>query len=131
MYWNPVPLMDGIASLPILAAPLLTVLLAFAGWCTNLRKLRQSDHLLVAGGIAMAMVLPINFAFSYKMYLLTGAPPTDATPRYYFPIAFVLIPAAACWTIQRLSPTIEIAISWFILLGMVVGPAWIAIWFAS
>ncbi len=128
--WNPVPLMDGFASLPVVAGPLLMVLLALAGWYANVRQLRQSDHLLVAGGIAMAMVLPINFAFSYKMYILTGAPPTDATPRYYFPIALALIPAAACWTIQRLNPTIRIALTWFVLLDLVVGPAWIAIWSA-
>lgn len=126
--WNPFPSMDGIASLPGLAGPLLMVLLALAGWYANARNLRQADHLLVAGGIAIALVLPINFAFSYKMYIQTGAPPTDATPRYYFPIALALIPAAACWTIQRLSPTIKAVLTWCILLALVVAPAWMAAW---
>jgi hypothetical protein len=76
-------------------------------------------------------VLPINFAFSYKMYRLTGAPPTDATPRYYFPIALALIPASACWSIERLNPTIKRILTWVILFALVVGPAWMAMWSAG
>ena len=126
--WNPVPVMDGLISLPVLVGPLFMVLFALAGWCANVLRLQQSDHLLVAGGLAMAIVVPINFVFSYKLYTLTGAPPTDATPRYYFPIALVLIPAAACWTIQQLKPSVITGVTWFLLLSLMVGPAWIAIW---
>jgi hypothetical protein len=41
-----------------------------------------------AGGIALAMVLPLHLAFSYKMYCAVSAPPCNAVLRYYLPLAF-------------------------------------------
>jgi hypothetical protein len=120
--WNPVLGMKGALSIAILLVPSAVLLLAGAAWLRNWRPVLGQDQVIFAGGIALAMVLPLHLAFSYKMYCATGAPPFDAVPRYYFPLALTVLPAAACWSLSRIRQPIQPVLCWILIIGLALAP---------
>jgi len=120
--WNPILAMQGLLSIAILLVPSAVLLLAGAAWLRNWRPVLGQDQLIFAGGVALAMVLPLHLAFSYKMYCATGAPPFDAVPRYYFPLALTVLPVAACWSLSRISRPIQAVLCWILIIGLALAP---------
>jgi hypothetical protein len=121
--WNPVLVMTGPVSVAILLVPLALLLLAGAAWLRNWRLVQGQDHLIWAGGIALAMVLPLHLAFSYRMYCAVGAPPFDAVPRYYFPLALSVLPVSACWLLSRIRGPAQPILCWVLMLGLLLASA--------
>lgn len=120
--WNPILGMTGLPSIAILLVPAAVLLLAGAAWLRNWRPVVGQDHVIFAGGIALAMVVPLHLAFSYKMYCATGAPPFDAVPRYYFPLALTVLPAAACWSLSRIRRPVQHVLCWILIIGLTLAP---------
>lgn len=116
--WNPVLVMTGPISVAILLVPSALLLLAGAAWLRNWRPVQGQDHLIWAGGIALAMVLPLHLAFSYRMYCTVGAPPFDAVPRYYFPLALSVLPVSACWLLSRIRGPAQPILCWVLMIGL-------------
>ncbi len=100
--WNPSNVMDGWRSAAVLAGPTATFLLAIPTFVGNSAVWRARHPVAGAAGIALAAMAVVHFAFSYHMHRLTGSPPFDAVPRYYFPLALATVPEAACITLARL-----------------------------
>ena len=120
--WNPVLGMAGPVSVAILLVPSAILLLAGVAWLRNWRPVQGQDHVIWAGGIALAMVLPLHLAFSYKMYCAVGAPPFDAVPRYYFPLALSVLPVSACWLLSRIKGPIRLVLCWILMIGLALAP---------
>ena len=116
--WNPVTSMSGIAADGILLAPVITLLLALLAFMTNNPLRRRADSMITAGGLALAMTAALHVAFSYHMYRLTGSPPLDAVPRYYFPLALIILPLAACWTLSRMVGGMRVAVGCTLAIGL-------------
>lgn len=116
--WNPMLGMTGPVSLAILLVPSALLLLAGAAWVRNWRPVHGQDHLVWAGGIALAMLLPLHLAFSYKMYCAVGAPPFDAVPRYYLPLALSVLPVSACWSLSRIRGPAQPIVCWILIIGL-------------
>ncbi len=114
--------MTGAVSIAILLVPVTILLLAWVAWFGDWRMVRGQDHLVWAGGIALAMVLPLHLAFSYQMYRATGAPPFDAVPRYYFPLALTVLPASASWSLSRVPAPVRPVLCWIIMFCLVLVP---------
>ena len=108
--WNPVMSMTGWAQAVVLAGPVLVLALAAAGIAASLSPRGQPDPVVAAGGIALAVILPLHLVFSYRLYQETGSPPMDAVPRYYFPLALTIIPLAAALTLRRLPVALALII---------------------
>ncbi len=100
---SPVLGIGGWAGVAILLSPCLMLLLAVPGFALNPPGWRNRDAVLGAGGLALLLTLLPHVLFSWQRYHVPfGAPPFDAVPRYYFPLALALLPAAACWSLSRL-----------------------------
>jgi hypothetical protein len=102
--------MTGWAQAVVLAGPVLVLALAAAGIAASLSPRGQPDPVVAAGGIALAVILPLHLVFSYRLYQETGSPPMDAVPRYYFPLALTIIPLAAALTLRRLPVALALII---------------------
>ena len=120
--WNPILGLKGPLSIAILLVPSAVLLLAGTAWLRNWRPAVGQDQVIFAGGIALAMVLPLHLAFSYKMYCATGAPPFDAVPRYYFPLALTVLPVAAGWSLSRIGRLVQPVLCWILIIGLVFAP---------
>jgi hypothetical protein len=125
--WNPMTSMRGMAAVGILLAPIVALLLALPAFVANHPMRRQADSLIAAGGIALAVTIMLHAAFSYHMFRLTGSPPLDAVPRYYFPLSLVLLPLATCWTLSRMSGAFRLIGGCALALGLVVATPLIAV----
>ena len=98
--WNPVFSPASAASFIVLIAPVLMLALAILAWLRALPTLR--DPVVLAGGIAIAMLVPLHLMFSYRMYRLVGSPPFDAVPRYYLPLSLSVMPLAASRAVSEM-----------------------------
>ena len=100
--------MTGPISVAILLVPSALLLLAGAAWLRNWRPVQGQDHLIWAGGIALAMVLPLHLAFSYRMYCTVGAQAVRRRPTLLSSAGSVGVASFGMLAIvayQRSSPT--------------------------
>lgn len=105
--WNPSNVMEGWRSVAVMAGPTAIFLLALPTFIVNGALWRSRHPVAGAAGIALATMAVVHFAFSYHMHRLTGSPPFDAVPRYYFPLALATVPEAACVTLAKLPTAIR------------------------
>jgi hypothetical protein len=97
--WDPV-FSSSNASLVVLIAPLMMLVLAILAWLRAVPTLR--DPVVLAGGAAIAMLVPLHLMFSWRMHRLVGSPPFDAVPRYYLPLSLSVLPLAACRAVSEM-----------------------------
>ncbi len=109
--WDPV-FSPSNASLVVLAVPVMLLLLAILAWLRAAPTLR--DPVVLAGGVAIAMLVPLHLMFSWRMHRLVGSPPFDAVPRYYLPLSLSVLPLAACRALSEMpAPVRRIAMGVF------------------
>ena len=118
--WIPVLKERSLFNYAMLALPAATVLLAFAGFCVSVNRLRQhSEHpldiLVIAGWLAILFTFSFHFAFSYQRHLATGWM-LDAYPRYYLPLA-VIVPLAALSLAKALPSQLRNLLIGFLILA--------------
>lgn len=118
--WSPVLGIEGLAGALLLLIPGLTLLGAMPGFVLNPPGWRGRDPVLGAACVALLLTLLPHLVFSWQRYhLALGAPPFDAAPRYYLPLALAAVPAALCWTLQRLPPRLRWAAAAVLTAGQV------------
>lgn len=116
--WNPSNNMPGWRDVAALVGGTAILLLAVPTFVANSPIWRASHPVAGAAGVAMAATFVGHLAFSYHMHRLTGSPPFDAVPRYYFPLALAAVPEAACVTLAMLPAGIR---------GMLLAPLTLAL----
>lgn len=118
--WIPVLKERSLFNYAMLALPAVTVLLALAGFCVSVNRLRQRherplDILVIAGWLAILLTFGFHFVFSYQRHLATGWM-LDAYPRYYLPLA-VIVPLAALVLAKALSSRFRNLLVGFLILA--------------
>jgi hypothetical protein len=117
--WNPTVITVGVSEFARLAAPVCVLLFAAAAWISQTRRGASGDRIILAGGLAISLLLPVHAALSWRMHLAVGSPPFDAQPRYYLPLALAIVPMAACWSLERLPRSIQLTLGVMVVTAFV------------